>query len=182
MSSDEDMLCFYASSADKPAGKGANEYVSDASVYAELDSITHWRRMFSSLFVFMNGEKLVWRGRSYRSHSHAYQAAKFTTAGHDETAMLFSIESDSELGTYGSGLDAHRARKIINLSPQELALWYDEESQCKDEIYAAKYSIPSVQKALLATGTAQLWNRGPRIRILRNTRLEAIRTMLAAMQ
>jgi predicted NAD-dependent protein-ADP-ribosyltransferase YbiA (DUF1768 family) len=174
----EDILCFYASSADKPPGQGCGEVVRDASAYAALAAIPHWRRMFSSLYVLEEG--LTWRGRTYRSHSHAFQAAKYAEAGHSDTAALFSVESDSELGSRGSGLDAHRARKMVHLSLTELAQWEAQQAVCKDEIYAAKFAVPSVRAALLATCQAQLWNRGPRIKTLRNMRLEAIRAQLSS--
>jgi predicted NAD-dependent protein-ADP-ribosyltransferase YbiA (DUF1768 family) len=174
-----DVLCFYASSADKPPGKGCHEHIMDESAYVALASISHWRRMFSSLYVLEDeGGGLTWRGRTFRSHSHAFQAAKFKIAGHEDTAALFSVESGSDLGARGSGLDAHRARKIVHLSSAELAVWEQHQAVCKNEIYAAKFAVPSVRAALLATGTAQLWNRGPRIKTLRNVRLEAIRTQL----
>jgi len=173
----EDVLCFYASSAHRVAGKGPNECVSDVRDYVKLNEIPNWRRMFSSLY---SGESLVWRGQTYRSHSHAFQAAKFHAAGHEQVATTFTVESGSMLGKYGNGLDAHKARKVVHLSAVELARWRSVEPQCKDEIYAAKYATVGCKTALLATKHAQLWNRGPRIRTLRNTRLERIRALLAA--
>jgi len=175
---DIDTLCFYAFSAHKPAGKGVHEHISDHTVYAELNNIPHWRRMFSSLYTHDFGNYLVWRGRPYRSHSHAFQAGKFLTAGRADVAEKFCANSQDSLGANGSGLDAHKAKKIVRLSAKELSLWESAMPQCRHEIYTAKFSTPLLRRALLATGTAQLWNRGPRIKTLRNVRLENIRAKL----
>ena len=179
---DDDRLVFFANSADKPVGRGVGEKVAQPKEYATLQSIPHWRRIFSSLWT-SDAHPLRWRGRTFRSHSHAYQAAKFEEAGAPDAASEFCIESGSWLGTQGTGLDAHKARRVVKLTPEQLAVWASREDVCKEEIYRAKYmaeddddALP--RRALLATGRAELWNQGPRIKTRRCVRLEKIRDEL----
>ena len=175
----KDVLNFYARSAHVPAGRDPGEVVADPNRYAELNRIVHWRRIFSSLWTHENpDDHIAWRGRTYRSHSHAFQAAKFAYAGRPDVAERFSVESGTDLGANGTGLDAHRNRKIALLGEAQLAMWAKAELECKREIYAAKYGSGTPRRALLATGEAELWNRGPRIRTLRNLRLEELRASL----
>lgn len=172
---EEDVLCFFARSADAAPGKGAGEKVVDASRYAELATIPHWRRRFSSHWC----ESFGWRDRTYRTHSHALQAAKFMAADRSDVAEMFCVESGSRLGTTGTGLDADRSRKIALLTEEQMARWNDQRGAAKDEIYLAKFSaLEECRRALLATAEARLWNRGPRIRALRNVRLENTRSLL----
>lgn len=146
--------------------------------YETLASIPHWRRIFSSLWTSDDHPLFLW-GRTFRSHSHAFQSAKFQAAGRDDIALRFSVESGSALGTTGTGLDAHRARKMAVLSQEQLQRWRDVEDEKKDEIYRAKYAVAGLpREALIATLDAQLWNRGPRISPIRCQRLEALRLQL----
>ncbi len=173
----DDVLQFFSRSADKPAGKGVGDLVSNPSLYVKLNSIPHWRRTFSSLWV---GAPFKVRGKTYRTHEHALQALKFESAGKHETAEMFSLESETKLAK-GGGHDARKARKIVMLSLKELSQWEKARPAAKDEIYLQKYTqIELARRALLGTRNAQLYHCGPRMKRIRCIRLETIREKLQA--
>src|SRR5438105_9261692 len=145
-----DKLYFYAFSADKPAGSGPNknEYTKDPSIYQSLNQIPNWRRVFSSLY---DQENFTYNQKTYRSVEHALQAQKFESAGYQEIADSFSLESKSDL-SQASGKEARKNRKIVILTPEQLRDWEKIAYQTKFEIYKAKYSQGNAKKVLLATG------------------------------
>jgi len=106
--------------------KGAGESVGDLGAYTELNHIPLWTHGVN------DDELLVWRGLSFRSHSHAFQDAKFVCAGRADVARQFSVEGGTGLGTTGSGLDAHKARKIVRLSSAQLAQWRAHTAQTQE--------------------------------------------------
>lgn len=163
-----DILQFYAFSANKPAGKGVGDIVSDPSIYKELNKIENWRRMFSSLWE----EAFCFEGYNYQSFEHCLQACKFNITGHPDIAFKFTIES-------GCNLSPNKNRKIIILTKDEINLWESHKPQIKEKIYLAKFHPKSMPyHALLNTRNAQLINSGPRIRKIRCIRLEQLREKL----
>lgn len=89
MDSNFDILQFYAFSANHPAGDGVGDVVKNKSDYVNLNDITNWRRMFSSLWSedpFYVPEYTIGGrccgNRSFTSYEHAYQYMKFALAEH----------------------------------------------------------------------------------------------------
>ena len=80
---EQDILQFYAFSANKEAGKGVGDLVKDPSKYHELNKIENWRKMFSSLWE----EDFVYEGYTYKSFEHCFQACKFNITGHEEIGL-----------------------------------------------------------------------------------------------
>jgi predicted NAD-dependent protein-ADP-ribosyltransferase YbiA (DUF1768 family) len=167
-----DKLQFYARSADRLAGSGVGDQVEDPTIYERLNRITHWRRMFSSLW---DGENISYEDRTYRSFEHAFQAQKFLSAGYRKTAFSFCLESNSILAN-GTGLDAFKARKAKILSEAKMENWNIIKDDVKMNLYRAKYARGTMaRKALLRTKNAELWNAGPRIQKIRCFSTETIR-------
>lgn len=170
-----DVFQFFNRSADKPPGKGLGEVVHDAKMYKELAELKHWRRVFSDMY---EGEPLKIDGVTYKTHHHAFQAAKFRVGGHPKTSHLFSMDSKSEIGL-GSAAEAYRKRKVVMLSPSELKAWNQACGLEKDKIYAAKFASDRYEtKVLLATGNALLVSRPPRMKRIECVRLMNMRTAL----
>jgi hypothetical protein len=171
-----DIITFFAFSADKKPGQGVGEFVADPKLYIELEHIPHWRRVFSSLWDNEAFEHICLDGakRRFKSVCHALNAEKFLFAGYKDIAVSFSLDSNSELGK-ASGLTAHKARKIVKIKEEIITEWWEIEKEIKRKIYLSRYSKGLARKVMLATGNAELWNRGPRITTIRCTSLEAIR-------
>jgi predicted NAD-dependent protein-ADP-ribosyltransferase YbiA (DUF1768 family) len=130
--------------------------------------------MLSSLY---GDEPFIYAGARYRSAEHALQAAKFAACCCDAIARRFSLDSAEELGR-APAIEARRQRKIIMLSGAQLALWDTRRHEAKLNIYLARYAQGQPARALRATGEAELWSAGPRIRRLRATTLEEARRRL----
>jgi len=111
-------------------------------------------------------------GFTYRTHHHAFQAAKFRAAGENDVAYLFTKESGSPIGT-GSAHAAFKARKYKMLSPSQMEAWDKARGEEKDRIYATKFRPGTKAASILeATGDAILVSRPPRGR-----RVECLRLM-----
>jgi len=170
-----DTLQFYAFSADKSAGNGKGDVVSDKSVYNNLNQIKNWRRMFSSLWA---EDPFVFEGRTYLSFEHAYQSSKYRINGYDEMADKFTLESDDDISRK-IGKEVQKAGRLVKLTKAELEKWEEVTRDVKQDIYRAKFTMNSNPgKALLATENAMLVNAGPRIKTIRCTRMEALREEL----
>ena len=167
----EDILCFYSGSADKSPGKGIGEYVSDISIYSELEEIPNWRRMLSTLW---SEEPFVYGGATFTSTEHALMRDKFLSVGFKNVSWTFERESKTDIGL-GNGLLARKNRKIKIMTQEQLEHWENIRRDRKKEIYRARYGKGLCNKALLFTRSAQLWSRGPRIKPIRCTTLEEIR-------
>jgi hypothetical protein len=174
VSNTEDILCFYTKSADKVPGKGVGEHLSDPSSYGELAKIPHWRRMLSTLY---SDEPFKYNGATFTSTEHALMREKFSSANMVSTARMFERESGSEIAI-STGLVARKNRKIEIMTNEQLAYWDSIRRDKKKEIYGARFSSGICYRALLCTGTAQLWSRGPRISPIRSSTLETIRNSL----
>lgn len=145
-----DKLQFYIKSANKPAGKGVGKHVEKFKDYNELNKIENWRRMFSSLW---SGEYFEYNNHHYKSYEHAFQSEKIRCNRYNDIAFNFTIESNTELGN-GIGLDAFKARKILQLSEQEINNWHANVNSTKDELYKAKFMNGKAKDALILTGNA----------------------------
>jgi ribA/ribD-fused uncharacterized protein len=171
-----DRLFFYSNSADRAPGEGANEQVADPKLYAELKGIPNWRKRLSNFWE----ADFKLDGVTYRTVEHAFQAAKIALV--DATkAKLFTLESGSELAR-GGGLEARKQRKMVMLTPAQLATWNAHKHTHMGAAMRAKFTQHAeLGKVLLATGSAELWHgtgRGqPPARILE---LEAVRAELRA--
>lgn len=112
-----DKLVFYSRSADAKPGRGTHERVDDTSKYSKLAGIEHWRRVLSNFHVgvFSVG------GHSFMTIEHAFQFFKISLVDR-QRALEFTIGSGTDLGL-GNGEIAQRARKIVVLSPCDLAKW-----------------------------------------------------------
>ena len=136
-----DVLCFkcWPGKPSAAPGKGKGDCVKNPTEYAGLAAITpRWRDVFSDMW---DGEKVTVWERSFRTHQHALQSAKFTAAGLPEVAALFSTDG----GELGEG-PAHRARRAANdgnvtanLTAAQWAMWEAARQRMKAEIYAAKF-------------------------------------------
>jgi len=165
-----DKLYFYSGSVDKPPGKGVNEVVKDASMYSELSSLPHWRRVLSNFHVC----PFVFRGKTYRTIEHAFQAAKIALASPEE-AETFTVESGNALGL-GDGLAARNARKLVVLRKAQIEEWQRMSRKVMEDASRAKYKqCPEAAKVLLATNNAELWHVVTRGTPDHFTHLETIR-------
>ena len=170
-----DVLQFYAFSADKPAGMGIGDVVSDFSAYDELNKIKDWRKMFSS---YWSNSPFIFNGRTYMSFEHAYQASKFLINGYIEFGNKFSLESNDNISKM-IGKDVQKAGRIVKLNNKQIEYWDENMRKIKDQIYRAKFTITSLPgTALIATNDAHLINAGPRIKRIRCVRLEQLRSEL----
>lgn len=172
----QDTFQFFIKSADKPPGFGVGEFVNGDVDYNELSKIKNWRRMFSDLYI--GSTSIKYKNLSFKTQHHAFQAAKFLSAGLYETAFKFSIESCDKIGL-GNGVDAFRARKLVMLTSEQLENWNKIRGEMKDEIYLCKYTqVLECNRALLETKNALLISGGPRIKKIICKRLMETRDKL----
>lgn len=171
MNHTRDRLQFFASSADKAPGKGAGEHLAHPSQYAELAAIPHWRRVLSNFHVC----PFVYRGRTYRTIEHAFQAAKIRLAD-PAAADRFTVESQTELGR-GDGLNARKARKMVVLRAADILRWDTTSASVMAEIARKKFAAcPDALRVLRLTRDAELWHAAPRMKAVRFKHLELIRS------
>ncbi len=169
-SNSSDVFRFFAKSADKEPGKGAQERVSDPAAYEVLKNIPDWRKVLSNFHVC----PFAFEGRVYRTIEHAFQAEKIRLES-PLSAELFSVNSGSPLAA-GDGLAARRERKMVVLSKPSIARWNRISMDVMDRLAQAKFAqCPSAMAVLLATGSAQLVHAAPRMAPVRFTHLERIR-------
>lgn len=149
-----DRLQFYSRSADKRPGAGAGEYAVDMAKYRELSQVSHWRQKLSN---FSDSCVITYGGVSFRTIEHAFHFAKCSLAD-AQTAQDFAIESGSALSK-GSGLDARRARKLVNLGENDLRLWSAQRPDFLKEMWRQKAeNDPEFRRILLLTHDAELWH------------------------
>jgi len=67
-----DKLYYYSKSANKPVGKGVNEYIKDISKYKKLSEIKNWRKILSNFHKYT----FTYENKNYNSVEHAFQARK----------------------------------------------------------------------------------------------------------
>lgn len=168
----DDILQFYAFSADSKAGEGTGDCVNSKKDYEELNKIKNWRRMFSS---FWAEDPFIYAGLTYKSYEHAYQAAKFRINGYEDYAFEFSLESKSNLSK-NTGKEVQKAGRKIKLDKNQIDVWDKNMRRIKEEIYSCKFTRETRPgKALILTKDCILINSGPRIKKIRCTRLEDLR-------
>lgn len=165
-----DRLYYYSGSADKPVGAGANEYVQDRAVYAELSRIPHWRRVLSNFHEC----NIQYRGRWYKTVEHAYQAQKLSLVD-DSVAFTLSLDSGHER-SYGDGAVARRCRKLAVLNSEQVRYWQENKDSIMTEIMWYRFwNDAHGRTVLLLTGEAELWHGAPRIPAVRQYTLETVR-------
>jgi len=171
----EDTLFFYSKSADKPAGKGSNEYVANPQDYDELNSIKDWRKILSNFYY----APFVYDGRTYNTAEHAFQSAKIRLVDPIK-ANWFTVESGHPIGQ-GDGLVARQNRKLVVLDGIKLSQWNNIKYEELYHILLAKfYQVALAKKVLLATGKAVLLHRASRTGpIERQHQLEKVRATLS---
>jgi ribA/ribD-fused uncharacterized protein len=178
MAAPPDHLFFHSGSADRPPGQGANERVANPADYAELAQVPDWRKRLSNFWV----ADFTLDGLTYRTVEHAFQAAKIALVDAGK-ARSFTLESGSELAR-GGGLEARKQRKMVLLTPAQLAAWDAQKHRLMGAAMRAKFTQhPDLGRVLMATGEAELWHGTGRgqapTRILD---LEAVRADLRAVK
>lgn len=165
-----DVLRFYSGSADVRPGKGKGERVADPGAYSALAARPHWRRTLSNF----HEAEFEYRGRTYRTIEHAFQAAKIGLVD-PQAAAQFALESGSELAR-GDGLVARKHRKLVVLPKAVIAQWDGMSARVMAEIAACKFAqCPDARATLHDTGRAELWHAAPRMQPVRFEFLERIR-------
>lgn len=178
MSLPTDTLYFYSQSADKAPGKGANESVANPAAYRKLAQRPGWRRVLSNFHVC----PFLFEGAHYRTVEHAFQAAKIRLAD-PQAARAFTVESGTELGVRGDGLDARKQRKMVRLDPRQLAAWNAMSARVMARAQAAKFAqCEGAREVLLDTQQAQLWHVMPRAKPVRFADLERVRDRLRGLE
>lgn len=168
-----DQLFFYSKSANKPAGKGTNELVSEYSKYRELNEVKDWRKVLSNFYV----SQFVYDGKTYNSVEHAFQGKKIQLVDEDK-ANWFTVDSKHPIGL-GDGNDARKNRKLVMLSEKTLKEWNDIKHNIMKDILMAKFSqVPLAKKVLLLTKDAKLLHGTRGIPITRQMELEYVRSQL----
>jgi hypothetical protein len=168
-----DKLNYYSKSADKLAGKGANEYAFDLSVYAELNKIPNWRKKLSNfapdaVTLLVDGE--YWH---FRTPEHAFQSAKIYLV--DRVAARLFTFGGGEIGD-GDGSIAQKNRKLVRLPEDMVKIWDTRKGEVMCQITRARAEQnPSYAKVLLLTMNAELWHTVPRKAAVRQEWLEKIR-------
>lgn len=169
-----DQLFYFSGSANKKAGFGYNEKVSNCSEYKELNSIKHWRRILSNFYVC----EFVYNGKTYKTAEHAFQGEKIATVD-KKTAEWFTIESGHFIGNTESGLMARRNRKLVILNKKQIKEWDSLKHTIMRNILLAKFSQNALpKKVLLLTKNAILLHGARGIPIQRQYDLEYVRDML----
>ena len=171
MSQPSDLLFFYSKSAPKAPGSGAREQLASPHAYAALASHPNWRRTLSNFHL----SPFKFEGRTYRTIEHAFQAKKIALAD-PARAAEFTVESGTELGARGDGLAARKQRKMVKLSPAQIAEWDSISDGVMASIQKAKFTqCTEAARVLLDTQRAQLWHVVPRSAAVRFSGLERIR-------
>jgi predicted NAD-dependent protein-ADP-ribosyltransferase YbiA (DUF1768 family) len=182
-----DRLFFHFKSAQKPAGKGVHEVVAEPALYAALNRTPHWRSVLSNFWV----APFRFRdGYSYNSVEHCFQAQKLWIPNSPVRSMggaiffpksmafNFTRDSLSALGL-ADGATAQFMRKMLVLTPKELAHWDTVKEDVMEAAQLAKFSqTPELGAILLATGTAELWHAAARQKPVRMLCLERVRERL----
>ena len=168
-----DQLFYYSKSANKPAGKGANEQTLNYNIYDELNKIKDWRKILSNLYY----HEFTYDDKIYNSIEHAFQAKKIEMVD-KEKAYWFCKNSGNIIGI-SDGLIARKNRKIIILTDEELYKWNNIKDKIMDDILLAKFTqIPIAKQVLLLTHDAILLHGTRGIPISRQFNIEKVRNKL----
>jgi hypothetical protein len=173
MEVERDKLNYYSKSADKLAGKGANECVVDSSVYEELNKIPNWRKKLSNFApdaVTLLVDREYWH---FRTPEHAFQSTKIYLV--DRVAARLFTFGGGEIGD-GDGAMAQKNRKLVLLPEDKLKMWDARKGDVMCQITRARAEQnPSYANVLLLTMNAELWHTVPRKAPERQEWLEKIR-------
>jgi len=157
----------YSAKAQRP-GKGLHE-----SGGAELDLPLNFRSVLSNFWK----ADLAYRGWTYGTLEHAFQAQKFLGVD-DATFRSFALDSGSALSR-SDGLAARKARKAKVLSKAQIDAWDARKDRVMDELWEAKFARGTpLGDLLVATGDAVLMHAAPRIKAVRWVGLEEVREMI----
>jgi len=168
---EEDKLFYYSKSANKKAGKGSNEFVSNYNDYDELNKINNWRKMLSNFYV----EKFTYDGKTYYTAEHAFQAKKIELVDVNK-AYLFCIESKNIIGSTKDGNIARKNRKLVILNNANIQKWNEIKHTIMKEILICKFTQnDALKNVLLLTKNAILLHGTRGIPISRQYDLEDIR-------
>ena len=169
-----DTLFFYSKSARKPAGKGANESVTNPKEYSQLNEITDWRKVLSNFYV----APFVYNGATYNTIEHALQSEKIRLVD-PEKANWFSVESGNSIGQ-GDGFIARKNSKTFTLNEENTLKWNAIKHTVLHNLLLAKFTQVIVARhAILSTRQAALLHRSSRGgAIQRQFILEKIRSLL----
>lgn len=176
-----DRLVFSSQRLEAALGVPFGERVSDFSKYEELDRHPDWRFALGMYWMATDPkDRIEWKGKTYQSLSHAYQAAKFEKTVPNE-AFKFCVESGSEIATLATGWEAQQAANRPHLTQKQFETWREVESSILDRLSENKFSPEKTPgKILLATGDAELWICGGRWQPKRFRRLEKLRSRIRA--
>lgn len=169
----DDKLYFYSKSKDVLPGKGANEVINKPELYKELAKISNFRKVLSNFHVCL----FKYDGYTYKTIEHVFQAKKIAIVS-DVDAYRFTIESNDPIGK-GDGNIAQKNRKLIKLTPEQLAQWDKIKNKIMYESSLEKYKqCPEALHILKSTNNAQLWHIVSRSKPVRFIHLEKIRKTL----
>jgi ribA/ribD-fused uncharacterized protein len=170
----QDSLSFYSGSLNRLPGEGVNEQVSYPDEYKQLSRILNWRKMLSNFWI----APFQINGKTYRTVEHYFQSEKLRLVD-TELADTFTVESGTPLGTEGTGLDARQMRKAKLLTKEQLEVWDSIKDNVMERAWRAKFlQNEPLQRVLLATNSAELWHRCPRMQPEHFVGLESLRNLL----
>jgi ribA/ribD-fused uncharacterized protein len=170
----EDKLFYYSKSANKQAGKGVNEFVSNYNEYDELNKIKDWRKMLSNFYV----AEFNYNGNTYYTAEHAFQAKKIELVD-SAKAYFFCIESGNIIGTTKDGNIARKNRKLVILDDESIKIWNKIKHNIMKEILICKFTQnKELSNVLLLTKKAILLHGAKGIPISRQYDLEEVRNSL----
>ena len=148
-------LMYVSNSRDTKPGKGINELIGPNSTMDidTLSSIKDFRRYLSNFsphyvdVTMSNGQKI-----RFANVEACFQYAKFDVNGLGDRPELSPL-----LDPTITGLAARKMRKTIKLSPEQLRIWGQEQSDVLFRALLFKFHHHAVpKKVLLATGNAHL--------------------------
>ena len=171
---EDDKLFYYSKSANKQAGKGVNEFVSNYNEYDELNKIKDWRKMLSNFYV----AEFNYNGNTYYTAEHAFQAKKIELVD-SAKAYFFCIESGNIIGTTKDGNIARKNRKLVILDDERIKIWNEIKHNIMKEILICKFTQnKELGNVLLLTKKAILLHGAKGIPISRQYDLEEVRNSL----
>jgi ribA/ribD-fused uncharacterized protein len=169
-----DKLFYYSKSANKQAGKGVNEFVSNLNKYDELNKIKDWRKMLSNFYV----SEFTYNDKTYYTAEHAFQAKKIEIVDANK-ANFFCIESGNIIGTTKDGNIARKNRKLVILDDENIKIWNEIKHNIMKEILICKFTQNNeLGNVLLLTKNAILLHGAKGIPISRQYDLEEVRNYL----
>ena len=164
-----DRFYFFSRSLNKPPGEGGRENA-HAADYTALGALGEWRQMLSNC----HSTPFFWRGYSWNSVEHAFQAMKIGMQDHTK-AYNFTVESGHHIGQ-GDGAHAQRHGKCVELTHANINMWAAKSASVMHDAATAMYAqCPEAAAVLDATGDAELYHIAPRGRSHRFYHLESIR-------